>query len=60
MRIFIWGYDKIVETILKNGGDVNFQNKFGRTALLKGIQIKRKTEAPLLKLIMPWSGKPIN
>lgn len=32
------GLDKIVEALLGHGVSVNYQNKFGRTALLKAIE----------------------
>lgn len=32
------GFDKIVETLIGHGALINYQNKFGRTALLKAIE----------------------
>lgn len=32
------GYDKIVEALIGHGASINYQNKFGRTALLKAIE----------------------
>lgn len=32
------GFDKIVEALIGHGASINYQNKFGRTALLKAIE----------------------
>lgn len=31
-------YDKIVDLLIKNRASINYQNKFGRTALMKSIE----------------------
>lgn len=55
------GFDKIVDLLLKSGASINYQNKYGRTALLKAIEggkLLISTRSPKLKSI--YSIRDVN